>query len=203
MAAGKKGAINSGRASSLMPLIVQDRQTKQVLSLVWANKEAVAKIKETGFLWRYSRQFGKVMRKGETSGNVQAVKMLLEDCDSDALLAVVDQMGNCACHKGGWTCFEAKKGREWGFFDELIGVIRERKEKPIAGSYTSKLLADKKEIGNKLREEAAELEEAVLVKEDREVAWEAADLLYFTLVALESRGIDIQKVIEELKRRKK
>ena len=198
-----KPSIDTER-QKLLPLIVQDKETKQVLSLVYANEEAVKKIKETGFLWRYSRQFGKVMKKGETSGNVQKVERMLFDCDNDALLAIVEQAGSGACHKQDyWSCFEIDKAREWGFLDQLVEVIRQRKENPSKDSYTSRILSDKKEIGSKLREEVSELEEAILEKNDGEVVWEAEDVLFFTLVALESRGVDVQKVIEELKRRRK
>jgi phosphoribosyl-ATP pyrophosphohydrolase/phosphoribosyl-AMP cyclohydrolase len=187
----------------LIPLIVQDASTKQVLSLFYCNEESVRLMAQTGFVWRYSRSKGMQMRKGDTSGNLQKVRELLYDCDNDAVLAIVDQQGEGACHTGTWSCFTARKMRPWGVLDELCGVIAKRKSEPKAGAYTSQLVQSPRQLAEKLTEEAGELGEALLEKPDAEVVWEAADLLYFTLVALENRGIDAEKVLEELKRRRK
>ena len=187
----------------LMPLIVQDNETKQVLSLFYCNKEAISRMKKTGFVWRYSRRYGKVMKKGATSGNFQKIADLKYDCDNDALLARVEQMGDGACHTGKWSCFDKEKERSWGVLEELIAVIEDRKKNPKKKSYVSSIIRKPDKIGDKLVEEAVELEEAIMEKPDKEVVWEAADLLFFTLVGLENRGIDLQKVLEELKRRRK
>jgi phosphoribosyl-ATP pyrophosphohydrolase/phosphoribosyl-AMP cyclohydrolase len=187
----------------LIPLIVQDNETKQVLSLFYCNKEAISRMKKTGYVWRYSRRYRKLIKKGETSGNFQRIKQLEYDCDKDALLVKVDQMGDGACHTGKWSCFGKEKERSWGVLEELITVIEDRKKNPKKKSYVSSIIGKPKEIGDKLIEEAGELEEAILEKPDKEVVWEAADLLFFMLVGLENRGVDLQKVLEELKRRRK
>jgi len=187
----------------LMPLIVQDYETKQVLSLFYCNKEAISRMKKTGFVWRYSRRYGKVMKKGATSGNFQKIVDLKYDCDKDALLTRVKQEGDGACHTGKWSCFEKEKERSWGVLEELIAVIEDRKKNPKKKSYVSSIINKPEEIGDKLIEEAGELEEALLEKPDKEVVWEAADLLFFTLVGLSNRGINIQEVLNELNRRRK
>lgn len=188
---------------NLLPLIVQDEETKQVLSLFYCNEESVKLMKETGYVWRYSRQYGKQMKKGATSGNTQKIISLEYDCDNDALLATVKQEGKNACHTGKWSCFSAKKNRSWGALEELISVINQRRQSRSKKSYVASIVKSPKKIGEKLTEEAAELAEAIGEKEDSEVVWEAGDLLFFTLVALENRNIDVEKVIQELKRRRK
>ncbi len=187
----------------LIPLIVQDAATKQVLSLVYANSESIELMKKTGFVHRYSRQARAQMRKGETSGNFQKIISLDEDCDGDALLAVVNQEGSGACHAGGWSCFSTDRQVSYGVLDELIRTINERKTKPSENSFVSSIISDKEKIGGKLREEANELSEALSKKNDSEVVWEVADLLFFTLVALENRGISFERVLDELNRRRK
>ncbi len=187
----------------LIPLIVQDYETKQVLSLFYCNKEAISRMKKTGYVWRYSRRYGKVMKKGTTSGNFQKIRELKYDCDKDALLVRVEQIGNGACHTEKWSCFGKGKERSWGVLEELIDVIGDREKNPKKKSYVSSIINKPDEIGDKLIEEAGELNEAILEKPDKEVVWEAADLLFFTLVGLENRGVDLQKVLEELKGRRK
>lgn len=187
----------------LLPLIVQDEETKQVLSLFYCNEESIKLMKETGYVWRYSRQYGKQMKKGATSGNTQKIISLEYDCDKDALLAIVRQEGKNACHTDKWSCFSEKKNRSWGAIEELINVIKQRKKNGGKESYVASIVNSQNKIGEKLREEAAELAEAIGEKEDSEVIWEAGDLLFFTLVALENRNIDVEKVIQELKRRRK
>ncbi len=187
----------------LLPLIIQDEETKQVLSLFYCNEESVKLMKETGYVWRYSRQYEKQMKKGATSGNTQQIVNLEYDCDKDALLATVNQEGKNACHTYKWSCFSAKKNRSWGTLETLIEVIKQRKKTGGKESYVASIVNSPKKIGKKLREEAAELAEAIDEKKNSEVVWEAADLLFFTLVALENRHVDVEKVIQELKRRRK
>ncbi|MBI5635904.1 phosphoribosyl-ATP diphosphatase [Candidatus Micrarchaeota archaeon] len=189
--------------AGLTPLIVQDGLTKQVLSLVYANKESVELMKKTGFVHRYSRQAGRQMRKGDSSGNFQKIISLSKDCDGDALLAVVEQQGTGACHAGGWSCFSVDRQASYGVLDELVKTIKDRKINPSGNSFVSSIISDNQKIGGKLREEAIELAQALAEKNDSEVVWEAADLLFFTLIALENRGIELERVLDELKRRRK
>jgi len=186
----------------LLPLIVQDAKSKQVLSLFYANAESLRLMRKTGFVWRYSRRQEKQLMKGATSGNVQQLVSLAWDCDRDALLAVVKQVGNGACHLRRWSCFGKERQRCWGVLDELCEVIKERKKKPTANSYVASIVGSREKIGEKLAEEASELAEALSKKPGKEVVWEAADLLFFTLVALENRGVEVQEVLRELMRRR-
>lgn len=186
----------------LVPLVVQDAETKQVLSLVYANRDALRKIAETQMVWRWSRSKKRLAMKGESSGNTQEIVELRKDCDGDALLALVKQAGTGACHLGGWSCFAEKKERSWGVLDELCRTIRERNATRPKKSYVASLLRKPAAIGEKLVEEAGELGEAMLEKPESEVIWEAADLLFFLLVTIEARGVDAEKVLDELKRRR-
>ncbi len=186
----------------LIAMIVQDARTQQVLSLVWANDESLEKMKETGEVWRYSRSHARVMKKGGQSGNTQRVVSTAWDCDQDALLVKVIPAGP-ACHTGAYSCFNEPKGREWAALDDLAAVIRKRKNNPTEESYTSKLVNDANAIGEKLREEADELAQGIVKKDKGNVAWEAADVLYFTFLALENAGVDMQAALTELAKRRK
>lgn len=185
-------------SDGLIPLIIQDADSGTVLSLFYANQEAIKKMEETGYVWRYSRSKQKLMKKGEESGNVQKVVSITEDCDSDALLVKVKPAGP-ACHTGKYSCFKEEKP----VLNELLEVLKDRKKNPKQGSYTSKLIKDQKGIIAKLREECEEFIEAGEKKEDKEVVWEAADLLFFMLVYLENRNVEFADVLKELKRRRK
>ena len=202
LANGMIARLDFGRdGKGIVPMIIQDSITKQVLSLVWANRQSLERTLKTGYLWRYSRQAGKVVKKGATSGNTQKLVSVQPDCDNDAILAIVEQKGNAACHTGAWSCFGTKRGRNWGFLDTLLGTIKGRIAKPSKKSYVWAIAKKPSRICAKLQEEAAELSEALVEKDDKEVVWEAADVLFFTLVALESRKIDAGRVLAELEKR--
>ena len=179
----------------LVPMIIQDAITGSVLSLFYANTEALEKIQETSYLWRYSRSKKKLMKKGESSGNFMKIVSIKEDCDSDALLLKVRPEGP-ACHSGEYSCF----GEEKEILYELLDIIKNRKQNPNKNSYTSKIVTDKSEVIAKLREECEELIEA---EKPTDIKWEAADLLYFMLVYLENRGVAFEDVLAELKRRRR
>ncbi len=181
--------------AGLVPMVVQDATSGVVLSLFYANTDTIAKINETGYLWRYSRSKGKLMKKGEESGNFMKVVSLSEDCDSDALLAKVKPEGP-ACHTGSYSCFGEKKS----ILYELVEVIKTRKLNPKSDSYTSSIVCDRSKIIAKLREECEELIDA---EKPSDIKWEAADLLFFMLVYLENRGISFEDVLVELKKRRK
>ena len=181
--------------NGLLPMIIQDANGGAVLTLFYANKESLQKTKETGYVWRFSRSAGKIMKKGETSGNFLKVISIKEDCDSDALLVRVVPSGP-ACHLGTASCFGQKN--ESSILSELVGVIKDRKTNPKNGSYTSELLKDCRMIQAKISEEAKEFIEA---KKKSEIVWEAADLLFFTLVYLEKNSVELREVMAELARR--
>ncbi|MFH1785212.1 MAG: bifunctional phosphoribosyl-AMP cyclohydrolase/phosphoribosyl-ATP diphosphatase HisIE [Candidatus Micrarchaeota archaeon] len=180
--------------NGLIPLIVQDADSGSVLSLFYANQDAIDRMKKEGYVWRYSRSKKKLMKKGEESGNFLKVVSISPDCDSDALLVKVRPTGP-ACHTGAFSCFGDQL-----ILDKLTKVISNRKKDPQPNSYVSSIINDKQEIVNKLNEELLELLNA---EKDDEIIWEAADLLFFMLVYLENRSIKFSKVLDELERRRK
>lgn len=179
--------------NGLVPMIIQDANSGLVLSLFYTNKEAIEKMKSTGYVWRYSRTKKKLMKKGEESGNTQKIVSISFDCDQDALLVRVLPNGP-ACHKGTISCFDA----EAGVLSELSRVIKNRKLNP-KDSYTSKIVKDRNAIIAKIREECEELIEA---EGEKNITWEAADLIYFTLVYLENREVEFSEVLKELRKRR-
>ena len=173
----------------LVPVVVQDWRTGEVLTLAYANAEAVARTRETGELHLWSRSRAELWHKGATSGNTQRVRAMRMDCDGDALLALVEPAGP-ACHTGERTCFhngdlllaphEALPALE----RTLAARAAERPE----GSYTVELLDDPQRIGAKVQEEAEEVARAAREEADDRVDEEAADVLYHLTVLLHSRG---------------
>lgn len=201
--------VNWGKSNGIVPVIVQNTKG-EVLTLAYMDREALRRTLETGYAHYYSRSQGRIRMKGEISGNVQKVKEIRVDCDSDALLLIVEAQGP-ACHTGNRSCFYRKLGepeKTVGGIDysltilrELEELIKQRKESPKEGSYTSKLFAEGKEkIYKKFGEEAIE----VLLAEGRErIIYETADLVYHLLVLLAYNGISLGEVMKELRRRRK
>ena len=179
----------------LVPVIVQDEGSSAVLSLFYANAEAIGKMNDEGYVWRYSRRMGRLSKKGEVSGNCQKIVSMKADCDSDALLVKVKPEGP-ACHTGEYSCF----GETKSIIPELTEVIAGRKRDPKKGSYVSGLVNDREKIIDKLREE---LEELIDAGGEKDIAWEAADLLFFMLVYLENREVEFSRVLKELERRRR
>lgn len=189
----------------LIPAIVQDAVSGEVLMLAYMNKEAVKKTLETGKTWFWSRSRNKLWQKGETSGNEQLVEGMFYDCDADSLLVTVNQIG-VACHTGERSCFfrALKEGRRKDIFRELYEVILERKKEMPKGSYTAELF--KEGVGKilaKVKEESDEVIDATENKETPDLIHETADLLYHLLVLLAYKDVSLEDVIEELKRRRK
>jgi phosphoribosyl-AMP cyclohydrolase / phosphoribosyl-ATP pyrophosphohydrolase len=176
--------------SGLVPCIVQDWASGEVLTLAYANAEAVERTRATGELHLWSRSRGELWHKGATSGNVQRVRALRLDCDGDALLALVEPAGP-ACHTGARTCFFTGDLEPPAPHEVLPGLERtlaERAAERPAGSYTVELLDDPARIGEKVREEAEEVARAAREESDARVDEEAADVLYHLLVLLHARG---------------
>ena len=190
----------------LIPVVVQDHITGEVLMVAWANEEAIAKMKETGYTHFWSRSRQKLWKKGEESGNVQKIVSIQSDCDDDTLLVRVIQENGIACHTGNPTCFfktvYGDPTQTSMIIAELRRVIHDRRVNPEEGSYTCKLFDDETKMCKKLVEEAAEYVLAIKDKDEDETAWELADLIYHVLVAAEKENIDIQKVYQKLAERR-
>jgi phosphoribosyl-ATP pyrophosphohydrolase/phosphoribosyl-AMP cyclohydrolase len=186
--------------NGLVPVVIQDWNTGEVLTLAYANEEAIAKTRETGELHLWSRSRNELWHKGATSGNTQAVKALRLDCDGDALLALVEPAGP-ACHTGARTCFhngdtEASAPHE--ALPSLERTLRARQAERPEGSYTVKLLDDPPLIGEKVMEEAEEVARAAREESDDRVDSEAADVLYHLTVLLRSRDRSLAAAQEVL-----
>jgi phosphoribosyl-AMP cyclohydrolase / phosphoribosyl-ATP pyrophosphohydrolase len=194
----------------LVPAIVQDVHTGQVLMLAYMNEEALQRTLETAKTWFWSRSRGELWHKGATSGNTQRVMDLRYDCDEDTLLVRVEPAGP-ACHTGQQSCFYRRlpDGTEagsppaaGGVLPHLEAVIQDRKAHPRPGSYTCQLFEDGlPRIVKKVGEEAIEMLVAAQSEGDERVVSEAADLLYHTLVLLAARGLSWAEVEAELARR--
>jgi phosphoribosyl-AMP cyclohydrolase / phosphoribosyl-ATP pyrophosphohydrolase len=187
----------------LIPVIAQDAHTGAVLTLAYANREAVEKTLESGEAHYYSRARQELWRKGATSGNTQKVVEVRLDCDGDALLYRVEPRGP-ACHTGEESCFfttlAGERGSEPGFgamVERLAGTIAQRHRDMPEESYTAGLIRRGTErVAQKVGEEAVEVIVAAL--RDGRIAEEAADLLYHLLVLLEERGVGIEEVAKVL-----
>jgi phosphoribosyl-AMP cyclohydrolase / phosphoribosyl-ATP pyrophosphohydrolase len=188
----------------LVPCVVQDAGTGEVLTLAYMNREALERTRASGETWFWSRSREELWHKGETSGNVQRVKELRWDCDADALLALVEPAGP-ARHTGARTCFHNGElapvpGEALAALERTI--TQRRAERP-EGSYTAELLADPDRIGEKVREEADEVARAAGAETDERVAAEAADMLYHLAVLLASRGLSFTDAFAELNGRRR
>jgi phosphoribosyl-ATP pyrophosphohydrolase/phosphoribosyl-AMP cyclohydrolase len=191
----------------LLPAVVQDNSTGQVLMVAYMNEESIGKTLETGTTWFYSRSRKRLWNKGETSGNIQKVVSIDYDCDADTLLVKVDPAGP-ACHTGNTSCFyrrlyesETMEVQE-DILDRLERVIKERKEGGDENSYTRYLFnkgIDK--ILKKVGEESAEVIIAAKNEGTEELIYESADLIYHLMVLLEEKETNIKAVKRELARR--
>jgi phosphoribosyl-ATP pyrophosphohydrolase/phosphoribosyl-AMP cyclohydrolase len=188
----------------LFPCIVQDARTGEVLTLAYVNDESLARTRETGEMWFWSRSRDKLWHKGETSGNVQRVRVIRYDCDSDAYVALVDPAGP-ACHTGERTCFyRGEMDRQPAeALPALERVIEERRGADPSASYTAQLLAEPGRIGEKVREEAEEVARAAREETDERVAEEAADVLYHLTVLLAQRGLRLADAYDVLNERRR
>jgi phosphoribosyl-ATP pyrophosphohydrolase/phosphoribosyl-AMP cyclohydrolase len=192
----------------LVPCVMQDARTGEVLTLAYMNEEALRLTLETREMHFWSRSRGELWHKGATSGNVQRLVQLRYDCDGDALVALVDPAGP-ACHTGERTCFyrdvENDAGREpvsSEALPELERTLASRKAQRPEGSYTVLLLSDPDLVGEKIREEADEVARAIAGESDERVAEEAADVLYHLEVGLTSRDIPIAAALDVLNERR-
>jgi phosphoribosyl-AMP cyclohydrolase / phosphoribosyl-ATP pyrophosphohydrolase len=187
--------------NGLVPCVIQDWSTGEVLTLAYMNAEALAATRRTGELHLWSRSRQELWHKGATSGNTQAVRAIRYDCDGDALLALVEPAGP-ACHTGERTCFHRGELEPPAPHEVLPGLERTIADRAATGtpetSYTARLIADPPQIGEKVREEAEEVARAARDETDERVAEEAADVLYHLAVLLRARGLGLADAEEVL-----
>jgi len=189
----------------LVPAIVQDAATREVLTLAYMNRESLAKTIETQQTWFWSRSRGELWHKGETSGNTQQVVSLTLDCDADAIVVLVDPAGP-ACHTGARSCFEAesKPTGIGSVLDQLHHLIQTRERERPANSYTTYLFDEGLDkILKKVGEESAETIIAAKNDDGGRLASEVADLVYHLLVLLVERGVTLEEIARELGQRRK
>jgi phosphoribosyl-ATP pyrophosphohydrolase/phosphoribosyl-AMP cyclohydrolase len=190
--------------NGLVPCIVQDARSGEVLTLAYMNEESLGRTRSSGELWFWSRSRAELWHKGATSGNVQRLVALRYDCDADALVALVNPAGP-ACHTGERTCFHRGDMEPTAAeaLPELERTIAARRAENPEGSYTAELLADPARIGEKVEEEAEEVARAAREESDERVAEESADLLYHLTVLLASRGLELADAYEVLNGRRR
>lgn len=188
----------------LIPAIVQDANTREVLTLAYMNRESLARTIETRETWFWSRSRNELWHKGETSGNTQQVVDLIADCDGDAIVVLVNPNGP-ACHTGARSCFDLKQDEDFAaVLIQLYNLIENRERERPEGSYTTYLFdqgIDK--ILKKVGEESAETIIAAKNEETKPLVSEVSDLIYHLLVLLVARGVSLDQVREELVLRRK
>lgn len=196
-------------SDGLVPVIVQDYQTGEVLMLAYMNEEAFQKTVRIGKMTYYSRSRKELWIKGLTSGHIQYVKSLTADCDYDTILAKVSQVGGIACHTGSPSCFfneiikkEYIERNPLKVFESVYDVILDRKEHPKEGSYTNYLF-DKglDKILKKVGEEATEIVIAAKNPDNEEVKYEISDFLYHMMVLMAEKGVTWEDITRELAQR--
>ncbi|EGG31582.1 bifunctional phosphoribosyl-AMP cyclohydrolase/phosphoribosyl-ATP diphosphatase HisIE [Paenibacillus sp. HGF5] len=205
-------------AAGLVPAIIQDAESKQVLMMAYMNRESLRLTLESGETWFWSRSREELWHKGATSGNVQTVVSMTYDCDGDTLLLQVNPNGP-ACHTGQTTCFHneitaqgqkrelanqgtAVSGERFAVLAELEEVIAQREVERPEGAYTTYLFdkgVDK--ILKKVGEEASETIIAAKNKDNAELKLEVSDLIYHLLVLLQERKLPLDEIMDELSRR--
>lgn len=189
-------------SSGLVPVVVQDRASGDVLMVAWANAEALDLTARTGLAHFWSRKRGALWKKGETSGHVLRVHELRRDCDGDTLLLVAEPEGP-TCHTDARTCFGEETPTAAGIVEELARVISRRGQDRPEGSYTARLLA--KGLDHTLKKVGEEATEVVLAakgESDQRLAEECADLVYHLLAVLEQRGVRPAAVMDVLRERR-
>jgi phosphoribosyl-ATP pyrophosphohydrolase/phosphoribosyl-AMP cyclohydrolase len=204
--------IDFEKNGGLVPVVVQDADTNEVLMLAYMNEDALKLTQKTGYAHYFSRSRNKIWKKGESSGHTQEVKEILVDCDNDTILLKIKQNG-VACHTGRKSCFFTKldtgeitidkeKEIEYNFIDKLYHTLLDRKNASCETSYVASLYKKgENSILKKVVEEAGEF--CFAIKDDKkdEIIYEAADLAFHALIALAHKNIHPEAILEELKRR--
>jgi len=195
----------------LIPAIVQDAVSKEVLTLAYMNRESLQRSLDSRETWFWSRSRAELWHKGATSGNTQAIREIRYDCDADTLLVLVEPRG-VACHTGKYSCFHNRLDADvavpevssdrYAILSELESVIASREAERPEGAYTTYLFdkgVDK--ILKKIGEEAGEVIIAAKNRDHDELSWEASDLLFHLLVLLREQKLPLDRVLAELKGR--
>jgi phosphoribosyl-ATP pyrophosphohydrolase/phosphoribosyl-AMP cyclohydrolase len=196
--------IDFEKMGGLVPAIIQDDKTGKVLMLGFMNEEAFIRTKETGKVTFFSRTKNRLWTKGETSGNFLVATGIMQDCDNDTLLVKAQPLGP-VCHTGDDTCFgERNTADEVLFLKRLQSVIEQRRQEMPEGSYTTTLfMKGVNRMAQKVGEEAVEtVIEATNGTEERFI-YEASDLVYHLMVLLTSKGLRLEDLCRELKKRHK
>ena len=196
--------------AGLVPAIVQDYSTRQVLMMAWMNEDALKQSIETKKATFYSRSRQQLWVKGETSGNFQTIISIDYDCDGDTLLLQVIPAGP-ACHTGNTSCFyrnmmtdETNALGNIDILPKLFALIADRKNNPVEGSYTNYLFREGVDkIGKKIGEESAETIIAAKNNDPDELIYESSDLIYHLFVMLNNQGVDLSSIFKELTKRHK
>lgn len=195
--------LDWNKGAGLLPAIVQDADTLQVLMLGYMNAAALAKTEDTGLVTFHSRSRDTLWTKGETSGNTLTLVSLDIDCDFDTILIKARPQGP-TCHEGTVSCFGEDGASGVGFLGYLDGLVRDRKTADPSSSYTAQLLQGPLvKAAQKVGEEGVETALAAVAETDAEFKGEAADLLYHLLVLLAAKDVPLDDVIEVLKSRHK
>lgn len=187
------------KTAGLLPVIIQDYKTLEVLMLGYMNAEALEKTQVEGKVTFFSRSKNRLWTKGETSNNFLFVKELFVDCDNDTILIKADAVGP-TCHTGSRSCFKTDFNQNFIF--ELENIINDRYENPIEGSYINKMRSKGlNKIAQKVGEEGVETVIAALAETEEELIGEASDLVFHLLFLLKEKGLSIQDIAKNLEKR--
>lgn len=192
-------SLDWDKTAGLLPVIIQDYKTLEVLMLGYMNAEALEKTQTEGKVTFFSRSKNRLWTKGETSNNFLYVKDLFVDCDNDTILIMADAVGP-TCHTGSRSCFKTDFNQNFIF--ELENIITDRYENPVEGSYINKMRSKGlNKIAQKVGEEGVETVIAALAESEEELIGEASDLVFHLLFLLKEKGLSIQDIAKNLEKR--
>ena len=195
--------VDFAKGNGLVPAIIQDAETKEVLMQGYMNDTALIATQKSGYVHFWSRSRNQLWKKGETSGNTLAVVNVKTDCDNDSLLIRVNPRG-AICHTGNYSCFNEQRPVDVTQFRQLYNTIIDRKQSGANNSYTAQLFAEGLEkILSKVEEESGEVLQAARYEGRQRLIEESADLLYHLWVLLAEQDIDLNEIAGELQRRSK
>jgi len=194
-------SLDWDKTAGLLPVIIQDYKTLEVLMLGYMNAEALEKTQSEGKVTFFSRSKNRLWTKGETSNNFLYVKELFVDCDNDTILIKADAVGP-TCHTGSRSCFKTDFNQNFIF--ELENIINDRYENPVEGSYINKMRSKGlNKIAQKVGEEGVETVIAALAETEEDLINESSDLIFHLLFLLKEKGLSIQDIAKNLEKRHK